>query len=235
MTVVIGADGGMSRVSPRWEHPQTVASFTTGGPNEVLVAWSERFRGASRPRCLDIGCGAARNAVALAALGFRVVGTDLSRPMLVGAQVRLEFTPLAIPIDLVLAPMAPLPFADGLFDLVVAHGIWNLARSGAEFKAAVAEAARVARPGAGLFLFTFSRNTLPPDAPPDAGESFVYSSWSGEPHCFLTETEVVTLLAAAGFERDTPGPLSEYNAPGPGEARMAGGPPVIYEGTFVRR
>jgi SAM-dependent methyltransferase len=226
----------VNRVSPKWEHPQTVAGFTTGGPNDVLVAWAGRFLGASpRPRCLDIGCGAARNAVALSAAGFRVAGTDLSMPMLVGGQVRLQFTPLDIPVDLVLAPMAPLPFGDQQFDLVVAHGIWNLARSGAEFRAAVAEAARVARPGAGLFLFTFSRRTLPPDATPDPGESFVFSSWNGEPQCFLTEAEVMDELAAAGFVRDAAGPLTEYNAPRPGDIRMGGGPPVIFEGTFVRR
>lgn len=226
----------MTRVSPKWEHPQTVAGFTTGGPNQVLLAWAGRYRGASpRPRCLDIGCGAARNAVALSAAGFRVVGTDLSMPMLVGAQVRLAFTPLDVPVDLVLAPMAPLPFGDRQFDLVVAHGIWNLARSGAGFREAVAEAARVARPGAGLFLFTFSRRTLPPGAAPDPGEAFVFSSWANEPHCFLTEAEVIDELAAAGFVRDAAGPLTEYNAPGPGDIRMGGGPPVIFEGTFVRR
>jgi hypothetical protein len=121
-----------------------------------------------------------------------------------------------------------------VFDLVVAHGIWNLAGSGAEFRAAVAEAARVARPGAGLFLFTFSRHTLPHDARPDEGESFVFSSWNGEPQCFLTEDEILREFAQAGFVRDGAGPLTEYNVPRPGTLRT-GGPPVIYEGTFVRR
>jgi 2-polyprenyl-3-methyl-5-hydroxy-6-metoxy-1,4-benzoquinol methylase len=55
----------------------------------------------AQPRCLDIGCGAARNSLPLAALGFHVVAADLSAPMIA--------------------------------------------------------AARAARPGAGLFLFTFSR------------------------------------------------------------------------------
>ena len=144
--------------------------------------------------------------------------------------------PVQLPaaVDLVLAPMQPLPFADGVFDLVVAHGIWNLAGSDAGFRAAVADAARVARPGAGLFVFTFSRRTLPPHASPDEGESFVFSSWNGEPQCFLDEAQLLDELARAGFVRDTPAPLTEYNAPRPGEIRMGGGPPVIYEGTFVR-
>jgi SAM-dependent methyltransferase len=231
-------DGGsvtMTRVSPRWENRQTVAGFTSGGPNEVLMAFARRFRGASaQPLCLDIGCGAARNALPLADLGFRVIATDLSAPMVDAARLRVLAAPAPAAVHLVRAPMQPLPFAAGVFDLVVAHGIWNLAGSGADFRSAIAEAARVARPGAGLFLFTFSRSTLPPDAQPDAGESFVYSSWNGEPQCFLDEAGLLGELARAGFVRDGSGPLTEYNAPRPGEIRMGGGPPVIYEGTFVR-
>jgi SAM-dependent methyltransferase len=223
----------MSTVSPRWEDPRTIAGFVSGTPNAVLLAWARKFLDAPGPRrCLDLGCGAARNAVPLADMGFRVTGTDLSTPMIAGARDRVRAATGPVTVDLALAPMAPLPFADAAFDLVVAHGIWNLARSGAEFRAGVAEAARVSRPGAGLFLFTFSRHTLPPDARPDAGETFVFSSWNGEPQCFLTEDEIVSELGRAGFTRDAPGPLTEYNLPRPGELR-SDGPPVIYEGTFV--
>jgi quercetin dioxygenase-like cupin family protein len=206
----------------------------SGTPNEQLLAFARRFLDPSgTARCLDLGCGAARNAVPLAEMGFRVTGTDLSLPMIeaAGARTAGHVPPLAI--EFLHAPMAPLPFAAGTFDLVVAHGIWNLARSGAEFRAAVAEAGRVARPGAGLFLFTFSRHTLPDDAAPDAGESFVFSSWNGEPQCFLTEDEIGWELARVGFVPDPPGPLTEYNRqPGHGAVRVSG-PPVIYEGTFV--
>jgi ubiquinone/menaquinone biosynthesis C-methylase UbiE len=224
----------VSRVSPRWEDPRTVAGFETGIPNEQLLTFARARTDAGSLDCLDIGCGAARNALAIAEIGYHVTGTDLAVPMLEAARRRVTAAGLSSRVDLVHAPMAPLPFADAVFDLVVAHGIWNLARSGSEFRAAVAEAARVARPGAGLFLFTFSRHTLPPDARPDVGESFVYSSWNGEPQCFLTEEEILQELDRAGFVREPRGPLTEYNRPLPGELR-AGGPPVIYEGTFVRR
>jgi SAM-dependent methyltransferase len=225
----------MPRVSPRWEDARTVAGFVSGEPNAVLLEFARRFVAAgATPRCLDIGCGAARNAIALAELGFRVTGTDLSAPMIRGARDRVRALPLPVAVALALAPMAPLPFRDDIFDLIVAHGIWNLAGSGAEFRAALAEAARVARDGAGLFLFTFSRHTLPDDARPDAGESFVFSSWNGEPQCFLTESEILRELAAVGFARDGAGALTEYNVPRPGTIRT-GGPPVIYEGTFIRR
>jgi SAM-dependent methyltransferase len=224
-----------SRVSPRWEDPRTVAGFTTGAPNANLIAFARTILARSPDaRCLDVGCGAARNALPLAEAGFRVAATDLSLPMLDAARERIAGSPAAARIELFHAPMAPLPFDDATFDLVVAHGIWNLARSGAEFRAAVSESARVAKTGAGLFLFTFSRNTLPPDARPDAGETFVFSSWNGEPQCFLAESEIADELGRAGFVRDRAGPMTEYTRRPPA-ARGSGGPPVIYECTFTRR
>ena len=66
-----------------------------------------------------------------------------------------------VDLRLVLAPMDALPVCSGTVDLVIAHGIWNLARSGLEFRRAIAEAARVATAEAALFVFTFSRRTLP--------------------------------------------------------------------------
>jgi SAM-dependent methyltransferase len=224
-----------AQVSSRWENPSTVAGFATGTPNANLLAFAGRVLArAPGARCLDVGCGAARNALPLAESGFRVAATDLSLPMLDAARTRIAGSPAAERVELVHAPMAPLPLADESFDLVVAHGVWNLSRSGDEFRAAVAEAARVAKAGAGLFLFTFSRNTLPPDARPVAGESFVFSSWNGEPQCFLTEREILDELGRVGFVRDRLGPLTEYNLR-PQEARGSGGPPAIYEGTFARR
>jgi SAM-dependent methyltransferase len=219
-------------VSPRWEDPRTVAGFVAGPPNDQLLAWARERRRSGAVACLDIGCGAARNAGPLAGLGYRVVGTDLAAAMLTAARHRLAQQP-ELSVELVRAPMTRLPFPDRTFDLVVAHGIWNLARSGAEFRAAVTEAARVARAGAGLFLFTFSRHTLPDEAIPDPGETFVFSSWNGEPQCFLSEAEIRSELGRAGFVRNADTPLTEYNRPRPGTIRTSG-PPVIYEGTFDR-
>lgn len=225
----------MTRVSPRWEDPRTVAGFVSGAPNQQLLAYASAFLNPSRVvRCLDLGCGAARNTLPLAAMGFHVTGTDLSLPMIDAARERAAREGATLPVDFIHAPMAPLPFDVATFDLIVAHGIWNLARSGAEFRAAVDEAARVARPGAGLFVFTFSRHTLADDAQPDPGESFVFSSWNGEPQCFLSEQQLIEDLGRAGFTRDADGPLTEYNRPAPGAVRM-GGPPVIYEGTWRKQ
>jgi ubiquinone/menaquinone biosynthesis C-methylase UbiE len=181
-------------------------------------------------RLLDIGCGAGRNAVPLARAGWRVVGTDLSLAMLAAAAARVSDESLGSRLQLLLAPMTPLPFASNSFDFVVAHGIWNLARSGREFRGAVNEAARVARPGALLFLFTFSRHTLPDTAEPVSGEPFVFTQFSGQPQCFVTAEQLVTEMAAAGFLPHSSIPLRELNRP-QGVLRTSG-PPVIHEGVF---
>ena len=226
--------GSDPRSGPRWNDAGVVGGFATAAPNEVLLAFA-RMELTRSPggRVLDLGCGAARNAAPMAALGATVVGTDVAWPMLEAARRRVAAEGASGRVLLAFAPMDRLPLRDASVDLVVAHGIWNLARSAAEFRRALREAARVARPGAGLFVFTFSRATLPPDAPPVPGEPFVFTQFSGEPQCFLTEAQLDEELSRAGFERDSPGPLTEYNRPVPGRTLTRSGP-VIYEGTYRR-
>jgi SAM-dependent methyltransferase len=216
-----------------WSEPGTIEGFVRAFPNEVLMRFAEHVRG--RPgtgRALDIGCGAARNAVPLAGLGWDVAGTDLSWPMLTAAAQRARAEHVADRVHPILAPMDRIPFAGQTFDLVIAHGIWNLARSGGEFRRAVREAARVARPGSALFVFTFSRSTFPEDAEPVAGESFVFTQFSGQPQCFLTEAQLIAELGAAGFEPDPDLPTTEYNRRLPGS--VPGSAPAIYECAFRR-
>ena len=214
-----------------WSTAATVAGFAASPPNQTLLRFAadEIRRGAVR--ALDIGCGAARNAVPLARLGWAVVGTDLSRPMLEAAAARAAEEGVAGRLHLALARMEALPVASGSVDFIAAHGIWNLARSGEQFRRAVREAARVARRGAALFVFTFSRHTLSTDALPVRGETFVFTQFSGQPQCFLTEAQLFEELADAGFVPDPAVPFTEHNLPRPGSFRT-GGPPVIYEAAF---
>lgn len=213
-----------------WSRPQTVAGFTTSPPNASLLRFAQdELRRAHGRRALDLGCGAGRNAFPLAAQGWNVLGVDLSLPMLQAATERARRDHVER-FSVLLAPMERLPVRTASCDLIIAHGIWNLARSGAQFRGAIREAARVAAPGAALFLFTFSRNTLPPETQPVQDESFVFTEFSGEPQCFVTETQLLSELSSAGFIPDPAVPLRELNRPASGAFR--GGGPVIYEGAF---
>ena len=217
-----------SRIAPAWVEPGVVAGFAQSPPNPRLIDYARRRRRAwIATRVLDIGCGAGRNAVPLAGDGFDVVGLDLSRPMLNAAAARDAGGRL----NIAEAAMDHLPIRSGSIDLIIAHGIWNLARSGAEFRRAIAEAARVAAQDARLFVFTFSRRTLPPEAAPLDGETFVFTQFSGEPQVFLTCEQLHDELGRAGFAVDPECPLRELNLAPPGQPRI-GGPPAIYEAAF---
>jgi ubiquinone/menaquinone biosynthesis C-methylase UbiE len=207
-----------------------VAGFAGSAPNASLMAFARAELKGGRTCAVDIGCGAARNAVPLAELGWTVTGIDLSQPMLDAAAERARTAGVADRVQLHLAPMGAIPLPDACADLIVAHGIWNLAGSSSEFRAAVREAARVARPRAALFVFTFSRHTLPDHATPVPGERFVFTQFAGTPQCFLTEAELLAELATAGFSADPAVPLREHNRQPAGALR--GGGPVIYEGAF---
>ena len=217
-----------------WSQPGTVAAFASGAPNARLMAVAARLRASGARRVVDIGCGAGRNAIPLARKGWDVLGFDLSSPMIDAAVRRAREESLDPLAEFRVAPMDAIPADQASADLVVAHGIWNLAVSSDEMRNGMREAARIARPGARLFVFTFSRHTLPDDAPPVEGETFVFTQFSGQPQCFLTEAQLVAELADAGFVRDPEEPILEHNRPPDGAAPLTRAP-VIYEGVFLRR
>ena len=218
-----------------WSAPATVAGFEQSPPNDTLMRFAagELQRPGSGGIAVDIGCGAGRNAAPLARAGWTVVGLDLSVPMVEAARRRIAREGLQRRFAVAVAPLESLPVRDAAADLAIAHGIWNLARSADEFRAGVREAGRVVKPGGALFVFTFSRQTLPPDVEPVANETFVFTDFSGEPQVFLTEEQLVTAMAAAGFAPDAAVPLREHNRPAAGMVR-ARGVPVIYEAAFRR-
>jgi len=214
-----------------WSEAGTVAGFAQASPNQTLMRLAAQQIAERRAHLLDIGCGAGRNAIPLANQGWSVIGVDLSLPMLEAAAERARVESTGGELQFALAPMERLPIRSNSVEFIVAHGIWNLATSTAQFRQAVREAARVAKPGALLFVFTFSRNTLGEDATPVEGEQFVFTQFSGTPQCFLTARELADELGTEGFVQHPAVPLTEHNRPASGVRRVSG-PPVIWEGTF---
>lgn len=96
---------------------------------------------------LEVGCGAARWSIALAARGARAVGLDFSRAQLEHA--RRELRTQRARVALVEGSVERIPPPDGTFDLVFCD--WG-ALTFADPLRAVPECARVLRPG-GHFVF----------------------------------------------------------------------------------
>jgi ubiquinone/menaquinone biosynthesis C-methylase UbiE len=215
-----------------WSEARLVSGFAQSPPNQALLECAAGRRASGAQRLLDIGCGAGRNAVPLLQQGWTVAAIDLSLEMLRAAQQRLAAEAPGRRLGLTLAPMDQLPIASASIDFIVAHGIWNLAQTTAQFRAAVREAARVARRGASLFVFTFSRSTLPASDQPLPGERYVFTRFSGGAQIFLTIDELVEELAAAGFSPDPSLPIVEHNRRSQ-SAVYVGGAPVFIEGVFT--
>jgi demethylmenaquinone methyltransferase/2-methoxy-6-polyprenyl-1,4-benzoquinol methylase len=132
-------------VAPRYDRTNTVLSF---GQDR---SWRRITRAALhlRPgeRCLDVAAGTGVSTEELARSGAFTVGVDLSLGMLsVGRVVRRGVT-------LVAGNALELPFADAAFDAVtISFGLRNIF----DVPAALAELARITRPGGRLVICEFS-------------------------------------------------------------------------------
>jgi len=113
------------------------------------AAWKKRLARMARVtpgmRALDLACGTGDIAYEVARRGANVVGLDVTERMIRIARAKRDS---AGSIEFVVGDMMALPFADASFDVVTAgYGIRNVP----ELDPALAEIARVLRPG-GLFL-----------------------------------------------------------------------------------
>ncbi|MBW2395766.1 MAG: class I SAM-dependent methyltransferase [Deltaproteobacteria bacterium] len=116
-----------------------------GGPDlEALVG---RALARSARTVLDVGCGAGHTALALAARGLDVIALDLTEPMLVQGRGLARARGLSLAFQQ--GDVEALPFPDASFDLVTSR---YSAHHYAHPKRAVAEIARVLRPGGALLL-----------------------------------------------------------------------------------
>lgn len=134
-------------------------------------AWERVFRRhlppGDRLRVLDLGTGLGYLAGVAARLGHDAVGIDIAPRMIERAQERAA--QLGLSIDLRVADVDALPFPDGSFDAVTERNVlWTMP----DPPEALAEIARVLRPGGHLLLMEsrwLERPTDRPESPVGGG------------------------------------------------------------------
>ncbi|WP_312856367.1 class I SAM-dependent methyltransferase [Nocardioides pelophilus] len=179
---------------------------------------------------LEVGSGAGQCSRWIRGQGGRAYGLDLSHRQLQHSLRIDEATGITVPS--VRGTATALPFADASFDIVFcAFGALQFV---ADIATAVAEAARVLRPG-GRFAFSITHPTrwMFPDDPTEAGLTATQSYWDRTPYVEVDDEtgaiayvehhrtlgDWVSLLAAADFRLTT---LLEPEWP-PDHERLWGG------------
>ncbi len=131
---------------------------------QIGAAIIEAAEAQPNTRFLEVGVGTGRIALPIARRGYDYTGVDISEPMLDRLRAKvaeLQQTPASgappIPLQLMVADMTALPFAEASFDVVVAVHVFHLVRA---WRQAVEEALRVLRPG-GVFLHCWDEHLTP--------------------------------------------------------------------------
>jgi 2-polyprenyl-6-hydroxyphenyl methylase / 3-demethylubiquinone-9 3-methyltransferase len=179
----------------------------------LALRWVDEQRLTAASPVLEVGCGTGIVAVELARRGLDVVATDPVEAMLDQARARSAQAGVVDQIRFGRADIHALGFPDATFDLVVGLGVlpWIDRPEGA-----LAEAARVLRPGGYLLVSTNNRSPLHVLADParlpalarvrDATRDLVRSvRGSAAPHrarpiTFARPAELAPWLRAAGLQ-----------------------------------
>lgn len=128
---------------------------------------------------LEVGSGAGQCSRWVRAHGGRAIGLDLSHRQLQHS-LRIDDA-TGVPVPSVRGTATHLPFADGSFDVVFSS--FGALQFVAEIEQAVAETARVLRPG-GRFAFSITHPTrwMFPDDPTEEGLTATQSYWDRTPY-----------------------------------------------------
>jgi SAM-dependent methyltransferase len=187
-----------------WDDPAVVARFVARAPDLRLAALLEAEPDARRLRVLDLGCAGGRNTLLLAEAGADVHAVDASAAMVEATRGRVAAVlgTAAAHARVHIGRMDELDGYDAAsFDLIVALGILQQARSMSEWHATVAHCARLLRPGGRLLVSTFAPGTdlSGTGMPAVHGQVDVYEKRPGERMVLHDAARLDALLGEYGF------------------------------------
>lgn len=142
---------GLTDVYARWRSSR-LGQITDSLEQRLLLELLGRVSGKA---LLDVGCGDGALAAELARRGAMVTGVDLDPTMITAARRRAEAE--GVQLRLVEGQAESLPFDSAVFDYVVAVTVLCFVR---EAKRAVAEMARILKPGGRLVIGELGRWNL---------------------------------------------------------------------------
>ncbi|HWU03980.1 MAG TPA: metalloregulator ArsR/SmtB family transcription factor [Novosphingobium sp.] len=171
-----------ARHAAEWDQIRSLLS-----PEAPVEAALAQALGANLGAFLDVGTGTGRMAELFAPHAAHVTALDKSPDMLRIARTRLQHLP-AGKADLVQGDFTALPFAEASFDTVLFHQVLHYAQAPGEV---IAQAARVARPGARIAVVDLA-----------AHEHEELRSAHAHARLGFTDEQMRELFAGAGFEAD---------------------------------
>ena len=186
-----GAEAYFARHAEEWDELRKLHSADALVEQRLVEALSAAPLG----DVLDIGTGTGRMAELFAGQAGRIVALDKSLDMLRVARAKLQNLD-AGSVELVQGDFAALPFAAHSFDTVLLHQVLHFAQ---DPTAALAEAARVTRPGGRIAIVDFA-----------AHEREELRDRHAHARLGFTDGALDTLLTEAGYD-----PCLLYTSPSP--------------------
>ena len=174
-----------ARYAAEWDNLRALHSPDAPVEAALLSALGSKSLGA----LLDVGTGTGRIAELLAPRAAQVTALDNSPEMLRLARARLQHLAAAA-LELVQGDFTALPFPDGQFDTVVFHQVLHYAQAP---ERALAEAARVTRPGGTIAVVDFA-----------AHDREELRSQHAHARLGFSDEQMLALLGEAGFTAAPP-------------------------------
>ena len=174
-----------ARYAAEWDNLRALHSPDAPVEAALLSALGSKSLGA----LLDVGTGTGRIAELLAPRAAQVTALDNSPEMLRLARARLQHLAAAA-LELVQGDFTALPFPEGQFDTVVFHQVLHYAQAP---ERALAEAARVTRPGGTIAVVDFA-----------AHDREELRSQHAHARLGFSDEQMLALLGEAGFTAAPP-------------------------------